>query len=460
MKRLFVIIIAIAVLVFGYFKWRAWSNEKTASANQQVSIPVERGSIRLDIASTAQVVSNLDVDIMSKASGEIIKLPFDVSDPVKKGDLLVEIDPVDEQRNVRQAKVSLESAQAKLSQAQENLKTAEREVANNEETARANIRLAEIELKDAKAKAERMRKLFENSRVSVEDYETAQNAAEKAEVALQNAQISRDKVAVQKEALEIKRQDVTLAKADLEKLQISLEIAEQRLSETKVIAPIAGVISKRNVQVGQIVVSPTGNVSGGTVLMTISDLSRIFILASVDESDIGSVAIGQNVEITADAFQNDKFEGTVTRIATRGTNVSNVVTFEVKIEVATPNKTKLKPMMTTNVEIIAAQKENVLLLPSEAVQRKGDERFVMLAPDSPSAKNAKDAQAEPGVKKPTGQAAGVRHKVVTGIDNGTFVEIVSGLADGDKITATTEGLQSKWSKQGSTNRRGMMPPPM
>ena len=95
-------------------------------------------------------------------------------------------------------------------------------------------------------------------------------------------------------------------------------------------------------------------------------MSHIFVLASVDESDIGGVKVGQKVNITADAFPGKTFTGSVVRIATQGVNVSNVVTFEVKIEVISADKNLLKPQMTANVQVIEASKSNVVMIPMMA----------------------------------------------------------------------------------------------
>ncbi|MBW2194576.1 MAG: biotin/lipoyl-binding protein, partial [Deltaproteobacteria bacterium] len=96
----------------------------TAETPQWSTAQVEKGPIRLSVSCTGRVVSNLDVEIKCKASGEVVKLPFDISDQVKKGDLLVELDPVDELRMVNQAKISLASSHARLTQSKVNLQTA------------------------------------------------------------------------------------------------------------------------------------------------------------------------------------------------------------------------------------------------------------------------------------------------------------------------------------------------
>ena len=147
---------------------------------------------------------------------------------------------------------------------------------------------------------------------------------------------------------------------------MSLDLARQRLTETRVVSPVDGVVTQRAVQIGQIISSGISNVGGGTTALVVSDLSRIFVLAAVDESDIGQVRPGQRVKVTVDAYRNREFAGEVVRISPRGVNVSNVVTFEVKIEVTARDKELLRPEMTANVEILIDERPDALLAPSDA----------------------------------------------------------------------------------------------
>jgi len=433
------ILIVLAVLIAAFFlAWRNGQSAKTPDANAQPPVKVERGDLRITVSSTGKVESNLDVEIMSRASGEIISLPYDISDPVENGALLLELDPEDEQRNVKTAEVNLQLSQAKLEQAKLNLQTAEQELVLSEKNAKENLRSAEAKCEDARAKAERMKQLLANQRVSQEEYETAQTSATVAAVDLESARNQVKQVEVDRQALDVKRQDIVLAEGEVESDELSLETARKRLKETKVYAPISGVVSELNVQIGRIVSSPLNNVGGGTSLLTLSDLSRIFVVASVDESDIGRIEVGQDVEVTADAFPNMKFDGKVIRIATKGTNTSNVVTFEVKIEVLGEGKERLKPEMTANVDILIANRQSVLLLPSEAVQGTGEKRFVLL---------------------PAAQGQGPeRRPVKTGEDDGIHVEIVEGLREGEEVLAASDSENSPWTKAAQNNRPPMMMP--
>jgi len=285
--------------------------------------------------------------------------------------------------------------------------------------------------RDASTKAERRKELLYQKLGSQEDYDTAQTANLQAQAAWDNTKVATEELKQQEMSLELKRQDVKLAEAQVKNDQINLDNANQRLADTKVIAPMDGVISALTVQKGQIISSGITNVGGGTTIMTLSDLSHVFVLATVDESDIGRIAPDQAVKITADAFPGEKFQGKVVRVATKGVNVSNVVTFEVKIEVTSDNKKLLKPQMTANVEVITANRKNVLTIPTQAITRK-------------------DGKLHASVVGPGGTA----DKVVTvGLTDGVNYEVTSGLNEGDAVVLTKNDPQSKWSadpsKQGS-----------
>jgi HlyD family secretion protein len=423
MKKILIFVILGTVIITGGYLWSHRSANVKTETPPWSTVRVEKGSIRVAVSSTGQVVSNLDVEIKCKASGQVIKLPFDISDQVKKGDLLVELDPVDEKRKVKQAKISLSSSQARLMQSKVNLRIAQKDLDIERKSAEAALKSAEAQAKDARTKAERMKKLFEKKLASQEEMDTAETASIQTEVDLENAQIRMEQLPIKEQELEIRRQDVRLAESQMKTNKIDLSLAEQRLKDTKVFSPIDGVVSERNVQSGQIISSGISNVGGGTRVMVLSDLTRLFILASVDESDIGKVELGQKVFITADAFPGKRFFGEIERIAAKGINVSNVVTFEVKIEVQGRDKLLLKPEMTANVEIIVAEKEEALLVPSEAVLGKEQEHSVRVKKDDGSLEE---------------------RPVQTGISDGVVTEITSGLNQGDTVLYRKGEARSRW----------------
>ena len=393
----------------------------------------KKGPVNDIIATTGKVIPNREIAIKCKASGTIIQVPFLVNDTVKKSDLLLEIDPIDEERNVHQANIDLDSSKAKLAQAKQNLKVAEETIQVEKDKAATNLKSSQAKNADAKARVERMKELLKKKLVSQEEYDTTATSAVQAEVDLDNARIQLEDVKIQEMQLVVKRESVNLAEAEVEQDQIAQAIAQRRLSETKVFAPVDAVISDSTAQVGKIISSGITNVGGGTTIMTLCDLSQIFVQAFLDESDIGRAKVEQSVRITATSYPGVEFEGKIITIATKGKNVSNVVTFEVKIEVVSENKTMLKPEMTTNVDIVASKKESVITVPTTALTPRGRDNLVMVV-----GKDNKPAY----------------RPVKIGIKDKRKVEVLEGLAEGEIISVTKAEFL-----KGANTRSGFGPPP-
>lgn len=425
------LIVAVIVVAVGWvlYSWLFKGDDTEEEGPRIIEVQAERGPLRLAVSSTGRVASNLDVEIKCKASGEVISLPFDISDVVKVDDLVVELDPVDEQRNVSKADVSLSASKARLIQSEQNLRIAIDNLGNAHKFADVNLESAQIRADDARAKADRMKELYDRKLVGFEEYESAETTALRAERDVETARIQLEELEIDEAALELRRQDVVLAKADVQSAQISLSIARQRLEDTKVYAPIDGVVTARFVQSGQIISSGISNTSGGTPVLTLSDLSRLFVLASVDESDIGNVQAGQRAVITADAYPGRMFTGMIERVAQRGVNTSNVVTFEVRIEVTGKDKSMLKPEMTANVEIIIIEKEDALTLPVNAVSRIKGKHIVTVRNEDGSTEE---------------------REVEIGINNGERIEIISGLNEDDIVIIDMGAMHSQWSRGGGS----------
>jgi len=437
MKR-FIWIAVIIIIIAGVVWW--FKRPKPGDAEEApklTELPIEKGSIVQKVESTGVVAANLEVEIKCKASGEIIGLPFDISDTVLEGDLLVELDPVDEQRNLEIAQVSLTQAQANLAKARQNLEIAENDLATARQRAELDLETARLRAEDERAKADRVADLYAKGFAGQEEYDAAQTAADAAEATYQQALLAVEALDTQEAGLELRRQDVRLAEAQLESSRINLSIIKQRLEDTRVYSPMDGVVTARPVQIGQIISSGISSTSGGTTILILSDMTRLFVLASVDESDIGTVQVGQRVAITVDAFPGVNFDGIVDRIAQKGTNNQSVVTFEVKIEIKSDNMALLKPEMTANVEIFTIEKDGVIAVPVNAVTRNNGNQIVT-------------------VKKSDGSSE--ERVVETGINNGTMIEITSGLSEGETILIDESSMSSRWRNNDEGNRPS--PPPM
>ncbi|MFH2064841.1 MAG: efflux RND transporter periplasmic adaptor subunit [Pseudomonadota bacterium] len=424
------ILLISAGIAWGVFFSGKGDNPEPDAGDGKEIIMAQKGDILVVVEATGRVIPNQEVEIKCKASGEITSLPIDVSDTVQKGDLLLQLNPEDEERSVRRAEVALAVSQARRKQANLNLNIAERNLVTEEARTRAALVSAEAKLQEARFKRERVEQLLDKKMASPEERDVARTVYAQAEAEHETAKARMEDLKTAAIQIETKREEVKIAEADVETDKINLSDAAQRLEDTTLVAPIDGIVAVNNVQVGQIIASGINNVGGGTTVMTLVDLSRIFILVSVDESDIGQVRIGQIVDITVDAHPGIQFPGSVDRVATKGAVTSNVVTFEVKVEVKGQDRNLLKPEMTANVEIMAVEKNGVLLVPLKAIERKRNEQFVT-------------------VRKADGTDE--RKLVTTGVTDGVSVEILSGLQRGSQIAIPSKGAQSRWQVDGDKN---------
>jgi len=433
-------LILVVLILAGLAGWKFWPRRavakgQSADPNQADLAVVKRASIRVLVESTGSVVANEEVQIKCKASGEVIKLPLDVSDVVKKGDLLLQLDPQDEERSVKRAEVNLAMSQAKLAQAALALEITRRNLATERRRAEAALPSAEAKAGEAEAKLRRTEQLLQKKMASPEDYEAARTASAQAQADLESARARIEDLKTQEVSIKTREQDVRIAEAQVASDNLSLSDAQQRLSDTTVVSPIDGVVAERNVQVGTIIASGINNVGGGTTVMTLVDLSHVYVLASVDESDIGRIQPGQPVRITVDAYPDVTFPGEVVRVATKGVEKSNVVTFEVKIEVKGRQRNLLKPQMTANVSIVAVERNDVLVVPVAAVGRRRAERYVMVPGDNGTA---------------------TERVVQVGASDGEVMEITDGLAEGDTVMVNKGGAGGRWRAGDDQSRRDAM----
>ncbi len=436
MKRAIAVILVLAGA--GALVWWLIGREKPAPAEKPtVMARVHRGDIELMVDATGSVESNQDVEIKSKASGEVIKLPHDVSDrvpkyvPGKNEDeaLLVQLDPVDESRRVQRAKAEADASAARLSQAQANLAIAQANLATARPQAEADIAAADAKSKLADLTRDRTLELRKRMVATQDEADNLIAQAKIATAQLQVAEVERQALASLELTVTLREADIELAKANLDAAKVDLADTEQRLAETKIYSPIAGVVTQRKVEIGQIIASGIINIAGGTALMTVSDTSRMFVVAVVDESDVGRLVetgrLGQTVTITADAYPGRRFTGKVVQITPWGVSEAKVVSFSVKIEITGGGIELLLPKMTADVSILANRKAGVLLAPNAAVMYDLDQPYVRVRHGEQF----------------------IRRDVKLGLNDGRQAEVLAGLAEGDEVALITE-LRTKWSNEG------------
>ena len=204
------------------------------------------------------------------------------------------------------------------------------------------------------------------------------------------------------------------AQISLNNAQTNLQNSQKKLDDYSVTAPISGTVVTKTAKAGD-------KIEGGSTgtLCTIYDLSYLEMTMAIDELDIGQVAVGQSVRITADAVPDQTYSGTVTKVSVAGTTSGGITTYPVTVRIDETDG--LRPGMNVDAEIVIESRDNVLAVPSGAVNR-GD--TVLVTADSPSAANALDREAPEGY---------VYVQIGTGVDDDSYVEITSGLQEGDTV---------------------------
>lgn len=422
--------IALGAAACGGGKSEAKAN--TSLPENATTAQVRGGDFRIVVTATGKVAPLREVEVMSKASGEIVEMPYDIGSSVKAGELLVRLDPDDERRNVQKSEAQLLSARARLEKARSDLAMTKSGAAKSATDAEASVSSNEARIREIEARHARQEELFRRKLLSVEELEASASQLEqtRADLARARATLADTKSLVHQ--ISSREQDVSLAQVDVGNAEIALEEARERLAETEVVAPMDGVITERKVEKGQVIVSAFGNVGGGTLLMKISDLSELFLVTAVDETDIGGIEVGQKALISTDAFPGEEFDGVVAHIAPVGLAVSGVVTFDVKVAVRGEGLAKLKPGMTADVTIVRDESPATLWVQSEAVRTEEDgtayiETFV--------------EGSEPK-----------KVRVETGLTDGLRTEIRGEIAEGDTVLVREDETLSAWERGENAER--------
>ncbi|MDX2127803.1 MAG: efflux RND transporter periplasmic adaptor subunit [Chloroherpetonaceae bacterium] len=306
------VLLAIAVSVY-FFIFSKPLPEAQAENPAMIkrNVKLERQRLKVEVTAMGTIQPIYKIDIKSKASGSVLSLRLQEGDRVKKGEIIATIEKTDALAAYNQAKADADVAKANLKQLETTLS--------------------------------RRKNLFEGKLISEEEMETA--------------------------TLEYER-----AKAQVVRTQASFEQAEIRLNDCVVRSPVEGIVLDKVVDEGQVIMGGLNAVSGGTTIVTIADMQKVYIIANIDEVDIGRVRIGQQAQIIADAFPNQRFVGRVLRIDPLAKVEQNVTRFPVVIEVPNPDYRLLAGMNAT-VTIVITDRENALVIPIEVLREAGEGRM-------------------------------------------------------------------------------------
>lgn len=373
-----------------------------------VTAKVTRGEVAQIVSATGTLNPVVLSPVGAQVSGIVWKIHADFNSPVKKGQLLVELDPALFQSAVRREEANVAAAQAAVLKAQ-------------------------ADARNATIAATRARALAAQNYIALADRDTAVAQEQSARAGLAGAEAG-----------------VKQAQANLEKVKLDLK-------NSVVLSPVDGVVIARNVELGQAVVA---SFQAPNLFTIAEDLSKMQVLANVDEADIGFVKVGAMAQFTVDSYRNRRFSAKVAQVRNAPQTVQNVVTYVVVLEVDNSEQL-LKPGMTANVRLEVARRPSALLIPSAALRFKpkleragatpggaepgrargaaghgeGDKSGGRRDDDKPEGKReggGADRGSRATVWVPEGESPRPV-RISAGITDGTFTEVVSGLEEDQVI---------------------------
>ena len=410
-KTLVALAVSILLLILAYTLTAKIDDSESLHKIEYKKVKVLKGDLIVKVSAKGIVEPNFKVEVKSKASGKILSFPLEEGASIKQAQPLLQLKKNDEIRNVAKANADLISAEASLKKSKTALLLQKHRYETDLKLSSSEVEEAVVNLDDSRYQKKRQYELFEKKYIS---QETLDKAVTTFKVNQENLTQATARYQAAKDAIHdiaMKDHEVELAEAEVIRRQIALDESKERLKETDIFAPITGVIIRKLVEEGQIISSGVSNVSGGTALAEIADMSRIFIIADVDETDIGNIREGQNVDITADAFYGKVFKGKVLRIAPKGIVENSITIFKVKIEIKGQGKNILKPMMSSNVDIITNKVKNTLYLSRQAIRLSDNKSYaVILNNELPE-----------------------KIEIETGIQTPIHKEILSGLVAGQEV---------------------------
>jgi RND family efflux transporter MFP subunit len=437
-----------------------------------ITTTAEVTTITQKISATGNVTAQTgsQINIGSQITGRIKRLHADVGTRLKAGDIIAELDLPDIKAQLDQAQANLQASRLRLLQAESGLGLQKTTTRSGQDTARANVASAQIaydqagqnsdlEINAAKAAVNQQKAALKQAQVNaknaltslkrsqqllakgyiaqqdVDNSQTQTDVAQQqsvvAQAQLESAQQNLNLVTIKahndivttRNSLNNARSALALATANtandiikaqsIEELKAQVKQAQGQVAyytvqyeKTFIRTPIDATVVALAVQQGETVAA---GLSAPT-LISVVDLNRLQVDAYVDETDIGSVKLGQEATVTVDAYPNVKFKGRVVKIASGPTMQQNVVTYDTTIALE-GTRGMLKPGMTATAEIVVGQRKDVVAVPIEAVK---------------SDKSAQIVYVVRGEKI-------TPHDVVTGISDDTMTEIIKGIKNGDTV---------------------------
>jgi HlyD family secretion protein len=462
---LYVIIGIVALLVIAaVVKARKKPKGETVTVEK-----VQLRTIRETVSASGKIFPETEVKISSDVSGEVVDLFVQEGDSVTAGQVLAKIKPDEYQSAVERGQAAVSSAQAQRQISSANVQGSNAQI----DQLKADKNRVSAQLDAARSAHRRNEQLFKEGVIAEQDFENSlsnlralESSYAAAEAALRSAETN---LSGARENVRVAEYGITSAQATLKEMRTSLQ-------KTVITAPVSGIISKLNIEKGERVVGTLQ--MAGTEMMRIANLHSMEVQVEVSETDILKVSVNDAADIEVDAYLGRKFQGKVTEIASSASNVGasltggslntdQVTNFVVKIRIDPASYTDLlqkgqrypfRPGMSASVDVYTNTAENTLSVPLIAVTTREDDAEETEKGKKKEKEEDVNPQAKEVRKKEdeikeivfvvSGDTVGVR-EVRTGIQDNDFIEITSGLKDGESVVTGPYSAIARKLKGGS-----------
>ncbi len=446
-NRLIYILLGVLVLV-GIGAWL--KNKNTPKGEKVQTEKAQKRTINETVSASGKVFPEVEVKISSDVSGEIVELLVKEGDTVRRGQLLCRVNPEAYVSTVERGEAGVNSARAQAEQSRVQI-----------ESTRSRCNQAKSQLENAQANFSRQEKLFNDGVISQADFENTATNLSVAKATLASAESDIKAIESSSQAADFSTQS---AKAQLKELRTNLK-------RTSIYAPMNGIVSKLNVELGERVL---GTIQmSGTEIMRIADLSSMEVQVDVSENDIPRLNVGNQVDIDIDAYIGRKFTGKVYEIANTANNTTTasgavnlnsdqVTNFVVKIRIDPKSyadlmgkgkKHPFRPGMSASVEVLTNTVENILSVPIQAVTtRDREEKKVVADNDGGVQVVTKETNtSNKDIKEVVFVCVGDTLKMVevkTGIQDDSYIQLLEGLEDQQEVVTGPYDAISRKLKQG------------
>ena len=421
-RRKWIIIAVVAVLVLLVVGLAVIKSRKANDKGEVVRIEeVSRGELTERVSAPGEIEPKTTVQISARVSAKIMEMPFDEGNVVTCGDsnanppipasLLLQLDAKDLESQLRLAEASRSAQEAQIEVEKAKI-----------EGSKANVVGLGASLEQAEKDLERKKGLFESRDISKADFDLIKYKVDEFRAQYEAAKYN----------LEAAERNLVVMRHNLDAAEARVAEAKEALNYTTITSPINGAVTRINAKVGEMVMTGTMN-NPGTVIMEVSDLSRMLVVAQVDEADVGGLEVGEEATVVVQAFPNIKFKGTVSEIALKhrfSDNRTRYYRTEILLD-NDPNVAKLYTGLTADVDIETKKHADVIKVPSQAVVAREVDGLPTEIRDK-STELDKDKKFAPVVfRYNDGKAAVTPVKI--GQSDLTHTIILSGLKEGDKV---------------------------